>query len=125
MEWLHDLPEGEQEQVIDLAVKRREMQKDCKDQVEQRCELRRYNMIQAHIHRKVLKEKARQERESLSQLHLTITPEELHEEIAAIDKKGWSTAKKKKKEKKRSLIKEQVKIRKKGLGQRFILCLVI
>ena len=36
MQWLHDLPEEEQEQVIDLAVKRSQIvQKVCKDQAEQ------------------------------------------------------------------------------------------
>lgn len=63
--------------------------------------------MQAHIRRKVLKEKAQQERESLSQLHLIITPEEFYEEIAAIDKKGIQNT-----EKKCLLIKEQVKTRK-------------
>lgn len=116
MEWLHHLPEGEQEQVIDLAVKRRkDVQKDCKDQAEQRRELRRKNMMEAHMRREGMKQKAQLEKDSLSQLHLITTIEELHEEIAAIDKKRLSAAKKA--AQKRSLIQEQVKIRKKVLGQ--------
>ena len=93
MTWLHDPSEGKQKQVIDLAVKRRAVQMDCKNQAEQRCQLSRKNMMQAHIRREALKQKAQQERESLSQLHLITTTKELHEAIAAIDKKRLSTAK--------------------------------
>ena len=115
MKWLYNLPEGEQE-VIDLAVTRRKaVQKDCQDEAERRTESRRENMMQAHTRREALKKKAQKEKDSLSQLHLITTTTELQEALAVIDKKRSSSSKKT--AEKRSLIQEQVKIRRKVLGQ--------
>lgn len=100
-----------------MAMKRRKaVQKECKDQAEQRSELRTTNLIQALVRRETMKQKAQMERDSLSQLNLTtITVKELHDEIAAIDKKRLSAAKGA--AQKRSLIPNQVTIKTKVLGQ--------
>lgn len=62
-----------------------------------------------------LKEKMCQEKEKLSQLHLITTPEELQEELLTIDRESISASRKR--NKKFSVLKTQVQIRRKLVGQ--------
>ena len=116
MDWLHDLPNEQQVQVIDLAVEMRQtVRREYRDEEEQRAKERRRNMVQSHVRREALKQKAEQERNELSQLHLITTSEELRQAIVDIDNKSLSAAKKT--AEKCSLVRIQIKIRKKILGQ--------
>ena len=116
MQWLHDLPEEQQVEVIDLAVDMRQsVRQESKNEEEQREKERRQNMIHAHNRREALKEKAQQERDELSQLNLVTTSEELHQAIADIDNSSISAAKKT--AQKRTLVRTQINIRRKVLGQ--------
>ena len=69
-------------------------------------------MVQAHVRREALKQKAQIEREKLSQLHLVTTSEELHEVLVNIDALNISATKKR--GQKPSFLRNQVNIRKKG-----------
>lgn len=116
IKWLNDLPCKQQNEVIDLAVEMRQsVQKECKSEDEQRAIRRRQMMTHAHTRREALKKKAQQERDDLSQLHLLSTSKELHQAISDIDKKSLSAAKKT--AEKRLLLRTQIKIRKRVLGQ--------
>lgn len=96
MQWLHDLPHEQQLKVIDLAVETRQsVRKEYKDEEEQRIRDRRQNMEQAHLRREVLKRKAQQERQELSQMHLIVTSEELCQALTHIDNERLTVAKKK------------------------------
>ena len=68
-------------------------------------------MVQAHVRREALKQKAQIEREKLSQLHLVTTSEELHEVLVNIDALNISATKKR--GQKRSFLRNQVNIHKK------------
>ena len=72
-------------------------------------------MLQGHTRREALKQKAQQEKDELSQHHLITTASELHQALLSIDAESVSTAKKR--AKKLSLLKLQINIRKKVLGQ--------
>lgn len=72
-------------------------------------------MLKENAKRVALKEKMCQEKEKLSQLHLITTPEELQEELLTIDKESISASRKR--NKKISVLKTQVQIRRKLLGQ--------
>ena len=70
MKWLDKLPREQQLRVMDLAVKERQnVAKEYKNEEEERGKQRRQNMLQAHLRREALKQKAQQERDELSQKH--------------------------------------------------------
>lgn len=71
MQWMNHLPEDQFETVVDYAVKRRkdvmrEYQEEERVRSKQRCEL----MVQAKKRREALQQRAKKERDELSQLHL-------------------------------------------------------
>ena len=116
VKWLHDLPEQQQLKVIDLAVdKRQSVQSEYRDEEERRITERRQNMAQTNVRREALKRKVQQERDELSQLHLITTSEELHQVLADVDCESFSAAKKRAQT--LSILRTQIKIRKKVLGQ--------
>lgn len=115
MQWLQELPDEQQVQVVDMAVEmRQKVRKELQDEEEQRAKERRENMVHSHTRKEALKRKMKEVRK-LSQLHLITTSEELHQAVRDIDGKSLSTARKT--AQKRSLIKTQVNIRKKVLRQ--------
>lgn len=73
-------------------------------------------MVEAKKRREAFQQRAKRERDKLSQLHLITSPEELAQALAEIDKTNISASKKK--AKKLDLLKIQVRIRKKVLHQR-------
>ena len=112
MKWLDELPCEQQLRVLDLAVKERQnVVKEYKNEEEERGKQRRQNMLQAHLRREALKQKAQQERDELSQKHLITTSQELQEMLCSIESENVSATKKK--DRKVSLLKTQIKIRKK------------
>ena len=95
VEWLHDLPSEQQLKVIDLAIeKREEVRKEFKSEQEHRIRDRRQKLLQRHIRREALRQKAQQERDELSQMHLITTSEELQQALKCIDAESLSAAKK-------------------------------
>ena len=116
LKWLSNLSEQDQLAVVDLAVKKRqEVHKEYKDEEKLRSEQRKQNMVQENAKREALKKKLHEEKEKLSQLHLIITSEELKEELININNENISTSKKK--NKKITLLRTQIKIRRKVLCQ--------
>ena len=112
LKWLSNLSKLDQLAVVDLAVKkRRQVHKEHKDEEKQR----KQNMAQENAKREELKKKLHEEKEKLSQLHLVTTSEELKEELINIDSEKISASKKR--NKKTTLLKTQIKIRRKVLCQ--------
>ena len=116
IKWLDELPEKQQLEVVELAV---EMKLIVELESKKKSELikskRREKLIHAHTHLENTRKKNLSEKNQLSQLHLITTSEELHEAISNIYT-SITTATKQKKEL-HSLLMNQVKIRKKVLGQ--------
>lgn len=116
MEWLNKLPQEDQMKVVNLAIKERPKIVNNRKMVkEEQCKHRQQSLHQAHFRREVLKEKLQKERDELSKYHLITSSEELHQQLLKIDNERISTAKKK--SQKVSLLKTQVRIRKKILKQ--------
>ena len=116
MKWLHELPNEQQARVLDLAVtERQNVAKEYRNEEEERSKQRRQNMLQAHLRREALKRKIQEERDELAQEHLITTSQELQEMLCIIEAENISATKKK--AKKVSLLKTQIKIRRKLLGQ--------
>ncbi len=116
MKWLHELPNEQQVRVLDLAVKERQnVAKEYRNEEEERSKRRRQNMLQAHLRREALKRKNQEERDELAQEHLITTSRELQEMLYSIEAENVSATKKK--AKKVSFLKTQIKIRKKLLRQ--------
>ena len=64
MKWLNELPHEQQLRVLDLAVKERQnvaKEYENEEEKEERVKQRRQNMLQAHLRREALKQKAQQE----------------------------------------------------------------
>ena len=102
--------------MVDMAVKQRRcVSKEYKDEERERLEQRKQNMIKENAKRVALKEKMCLEKERLSQLYLIITSEELQEKLLMIDRESISASKKR--NKKISVLKTQVQIRRKVLSQ--------
>ena len=116
MKWLDELPCEQQLKILDLAVKERQnVAMEYKNEEEERSKQRRQNMLQAHLRREALKRKAQEERDELSHEHLITSSQELQEMLCSIEAENVSATRKK--AKKVSLLKTQIKIRKKLLGQ--------
>ncbi len=114
--WLSQLPDGKQQAVIDMAVKRRrQVTQTYKHEDQMRKKYRQQVMIRDNAKREALKKKQHLEKEKLSNQHLITTAEELEQVLSQIDEENITTAKKK--NKKREVLKTQVQIRRKVLGQ--------
>ena len=116
MMWLSQLPSEKQTAVIDIAVKqRRQVNQTYNEEHAARVEHRKQAMIKEHAKREAMKKKLYEEKQKLSQLHLITVPQELEEEMLKIDMQSISAAKKR--TLKTGILKTQVQIRKKVLGQ--------
>ena len=117
LKWLSSLPGNEQKSVLDLAVKQRRcVSKECQEEEKIRREQRQKKMLTENAKRRALEKKSSEEKQLLSQSHLITSSEEVREELMAIDKEKISEAKKA--SKKMELLKTQVRIRRKVLGQK-------
>ena len=116
MKWLSQLPSEKQTAVIDMAVKQRRQVKQTYNQEHTaRIEHRKQAMIKDHAKREAMKKRLYEEKQKLSHLRLITTPQELTEELQKIDMKNISATKKR--SLKLDILKMQVRIRKKVLGQ--------
>lgn len=116
VQWLDTLPPEQQERIVELARKSRvDVAKACKDADSQRSMLRREKMMREKCRRDALEKRAAMEKERLSKLHL-MAFDELKITLSKIGEEDISNAKKTKK--KLALIREQINIRKKLLGQK-------
>lgn len=116
MQWLEELPDDTQLRVMDLAVKEKpKVAQERKRQEELRSQQRRQAMLQANARREAFKRKAQQEKDELLQHHLITTSSELDSMLGRIDTEKISAQQKK--AKKIQLLKTQIRIRKKILGQ--------
>ena len=112
------LPEEKQEEVLDLAVKRRlTVAKECKEYNEELSEKRRKQMLEEHSKKMALLKKAQEERDKLSHLHIITSSDELSQCIQRIDDENCSSSKKKKKTV--CIITRTNKYQKKGAGSRY------
>lgn len=99
-----------------LAVKSRAtVQREVKSRQIKIASERQDKMKQAHLRHEALKKKATLEKDKLSKLHLITSSEELHQLLSEIDISSNTTSKKK--AQKLSLLRTQINIRRKVLGQ--------
>ena len=108
LQWLQELPQPKQSDVIDLIVaSRREACASCKDDDAKVMKQRRDNMIQTTA----LRHKEQTEKHELLKEHLITSLEKLYQSIVNIDEEV--TAVTKRRAQKLALLKVQIKIRKK------------
>ena len=116
MQWFHKLPQNQQKAIVDLAVKRREeVKRQDREEEALRCKHRHEKIIRDKQRREALHQRALKEREKLSMLHLITSADELHDALSEIDSEAITA--KKRMDKKRTLLREQINIRKKVLNQ--------
>ena len=112
MQWLDELPQEERDQVVNFAVRLREKVKsDYREEREHVKAQRSKKLMEQKQRRDALKRRAQEELNKLDKLHLITSVAELREAIANIDESELSAAKKR--DKKMSLLKDQINIRKK------------
>ena len=117
IKWLNTLPDTEQERIINLAADLREsVHKEALHRHKQVAEERQKKMIESHTRREAMKMKADKETDELFKHHLVATSKELRQLMMEIDDQQVSMTKKK--AQKLSLLRTQIKIRKKVLGQK-------
>ena len=115
--WLHTLPSEQQNSIVELARKSRlQVKKDCEKADLERSKLRQEKMKKEKSRRDALEKRAAKEKERLSQLHIITSADELAAIMLEIEKESISDSKKN--QKKLAVIREQVNIRKKVLGQK-------
>ena len=117
MEWLDNLPNTEQGDIVRMAMKnKREVAKSYQEHKSEVSQKRRDHLIQKHKERELAKQKREKEIEKLSKIHLINSVSELNNALSYIDENpDFSNSKKK--TKKIELLKEQVKYRKQLLKQ--------
>ena len=109
--WLDTLPNDQQRAIIDLARKnRRQVKEDYQRAEDDRRKFRQEKMIREKNRRDALQKRTAEEKARLSKIHVVTSVEELTSVLLEIDEESISTAKKG--QKKRALLKEQIKIRK-------------
>ena len=114
--WLDGLPEDKQDMVVKKAVaSRRKVADERRQESEKRAELRRQKLLQEHLRRKILQERADKERAKLSEAHLITSSAELYSTLQSIDEEDATAGSKRLR--KLAVLKTQVKIRKKILNQ--------
>ena len=102
--------------VIHVAVKQRcQVKQTYNEEQTARAEHRKQAMIKDHAKREAMKKRLYEEKQKLSRLHLITTSQELKEELQKIDMKAISPAIKR--SLKMDILKTQVRIRKRVLGQ--------
>lgn len=116
MSWFHKLSDDQRRVVIDLAVgRRRAVAELYKREEEVLSAQRREKMAKEKSRRDALEMRASDERERLANLPLMNTKAQLDEALANIESQSMTA--KKKSDRKRALIREQVRIRKNLLKQ--------
>ena len=116
IEWLDELPNAEQDNIMKLAVESRvTVRREVQSRQIQIAKERQEKMKQAHIRHEAFKNKATLEKYKLSKLHLITSSEELRQLLNEIDISSETTSKKK--SQKLSLLRTQINIRKKVLSQ--------
>ena len=111
IQWLQQLPQPQQNDIIDLAVtSRKEAFTSRKEDDANICKQRRENMLQAHKRLMIYRYKERAEKHTLLKEHFITSSEELYQSIASIDKETCTASKRK--AKKLALLKIQIKMRK-------------
>ena len=116
LKWFDDLPDNQQLSIIDLAIEKREAVKlDSKQRSEQIMSQRKEKMIKNHQRQEEIKRKMKIEQNKLSQIHLITSSKELQEAVKVIESREITATKKK--QEMRSLLSNQIKIRKKLLKQ--------
>lgn len=116
MQWLDALPSDQQHDIVELARKSRfEVKQAYKSAEEDRQKIRREKMIREKNRRDAVKQRAAEERDRLSKIHLITSVDELKGMLSEIDEESISA--KKKGQKKRALLREQINIRKKVFGE--------
>ena len=117
MQWFHKLPEDQKSSIVHLAVRRRkEVMKQIKEEDILRSKKRREKLVHEKQRREALLQRAMKEKEKLCMLHLITSSDELCDALSEIDSEDICT--KKKGERKRALLRDQINIRKKLLKQK-------
>ena len=125
MEWLDNLPNAEQENIMRMAMKsRNEVAKSYKEHKNEVSQKQRDHLVQKHKEIEVAKQKKEKEIEKLSKIHLINSVSELHNVLSSIDENP-TLSNSKNKTKKIELLKEQVKYRKQLLKQNIKLVFTI
>ena len=116
LSWLSEIPQKNQLEVIDLAVKeRRHVLAESIQNDKQKSLERRAKMLQTNLKRKALEKKLSDEKELLLNQHIITSSEELAQALGEIDFEGGAASKRK--AKKLSVLRTQIKIRKRILNQ--------
>ena len=103
IQWFQQLPKEQQHSIVELAIKRKaEVAKQYKEEEAMRSVQRHQKMFHDKCQHDALKQRAKEERERLSNLHLLTSTEELKEALSENDSQSVSL--RKKCEKKRALI---------------------
>ena len=112
MQWLGKLPQEERDQVVGFAVRsRKKVKNDYREEREHIKVQRSKKILEQKQRRDALKRRAQEEVNKLGKLHIITSVTELREALASIDESELSAAKKR--DKKMSLLKDQINIRKK------------
>ena len=116
IEWLDDLTDEQQLNVIELAVESRKFMREEYNEAEKELTRKRLqNLKQAHMRRETSRKKAELEKEQLLSVHLVTSLDELHQVLGKINGKNMTASKQR--SLKLSFLKTQVNVRKKVLGQ--------
>ena len=116
LKWLSNLQQDDQSTIVNLAVKqRRFISQQCRNEEKMRAQQRQQSMLQENAKRVAREKKLCEEKDKLLQSHFIASSDELKEQLDTVDKESPSTTKKK--NKKLEILKTQVRIRKKVLGQ--------
>lgn len=116
-QWLNELPCDKKKDVVDLARRNRvQVAKASKEAEAERAEKRREKMMKEKYRRDALARRAILEKERLSKIHMLTSSKELQSVLLEIDQERITPTQKA--QKKRSLIRDQINIRKKVLGQK-------
>ena len=93
--WLQQQSENRQDEIIEMACKRRAtVLKEFEQEEKEQCRKRREQMLQAKQKCDALHERLKKEKDTLSKIHLITSPNELTEALVAIDRESISKSKK-------------------------------
>ena len=116
LKWLQNLPNDEKHAIEKLArEKKAEVMQTYREEERIRISQRQAKMKESHEKREALKARSAREKEFLSTQHLISSPTELKQLLDTIDSQPLSVSRKRRE--KLDLVRTQVKIRRKVLGQ--------
>ena len=94
IEWLDDLTDEQQLNVIELAVESRKfVREEYKEAEKELTRKRLQNLKQAHMRRETSRKKAELEKEQLSSVYLVTSSDELHQVLGKINGKNMTASK--------------------------------